>query len=65
MQVKKLNKIKIIFHSIKTTCNCSVYDKYLFKIDHIQIIEFTLRLAVLARYEFPETCGVAVAEFFR
>tara|TARA_R100000329_G_scaffold32367_1_gene30018 strand:- start:747 stop:911 length:165 start_codon:yes stop_codon:yes gene_type:complete len=34
------------------------------KIDHIQIIEFTLRLAVLTRYEFPRTCGVAVAEFF-
>ena len=33
------------------------------KIDHIQIIEFTLRLAVLDRYEFPKTCGIVVAEF--
>jgi hypothetical protein len=54
---------KNFLNSTKTTYKCSVYDKYLFKIDHIQIIEFTLRLAVLARYEFHKTCGIVVAEF--
>ena len=33
------------------------------KIAHIQIIEYCTKLAVLDRYEFLETCGVAVAEF--
>tara|TARA_B100001939_G_scaffold115026_1_gene99491 strand:+ start:1497 stop:1694 length:198 start_codon:yes stop_codon:yes gene_type:complete len=63
VQVKKLNKLKIIFRSTKTTSKCSICDIKLAGISHIQIIEYCTRLAVLARYEFPRTCGIAVAEF--